>query len=203
MLCPTISPTDTEDIAAELARHGVDSIDAPMSGGPKRAQDGSMSLMVACADVVFAAHQSLLNTLSSQVFKISQRVGDGARMKLCNNLLAGIHLAGAAEVFAMAERLGLDLNTVLQVVAQSSGQSWMASDRMPRALAADFAPRAHMSLLAKDTRLALDMAAAAGLTNTLGGPAAAAFAGAITMGLADLDDAALLAWARAQLDYAS
>jgi 3-hydroxyisobutyrate dehydrogenase-like beta-hydroxyacid dehydrogenase len=102
----------------------------------------------------------------------------------------------------MAERLGLDLNTVLQVVAQSSGQSWMASDRMPRALAADFAPRAHMSLLAKDTRLALDMATAAGIPNTLGAPAAAAFAGAITMGLADLDDAALLAWARAQLNYA-
>ena len=57
-----------------------------------------MSLMVACEDAVFAAHEDLLNTLSSQVFRISQRVGDGARTKLVNNLLAGINLVGAAEV---------------------------------------------------------------------------------------------------------
>ena len=81
-----------------------------MSGGPARAADGSMSLMVACLDEVFAQHSPLMkNDLSSKVFRISQRPGDGARTKLVNNLLAGINLAAAAEAMALAGRLGLDL----------------------------------------------------------------------------------------------
>src|SRR5205814_8437780 len=76
MLCPTIAPQDVEDIARELATRGVDTIDAPMSGGPTRARDGSMSLMVACADAVFAAHDDLIAAISGKVFRIGERPGD-------------------------------------------------------------------------------------------------------------------------------
>jgi putative dehydrogenase len=96
------------------------------------------------------------------VFRISQRPGDGARTKLVNNLLAGINLVGAAEVLALAARMGLDLGTTLDVIEQSSGQSWIGSDRMRRAIAGDYAPRAHVTLLQKDTRLAMEAATAAG-----------------------------------------
>lgn len=128
----------------------------------RRARDGSMSLMVACADAVFARTESLLDALSYKVFRISQRPGDGARTKLVNNLLAGINLVGAAEVLALAERMGLDLTTTLNVIAQSSGQSWIGFDRMRRAVEGDFAPRAHVTLLEKDTRLAVEAARAVG-----------------------------------------
>jgi L-threonate 2-dehydrogenase len=196
MLCPTLSPEDVENTAAQLMAHQVPTIDAPMSGGPLRAEQGTMSLMVACEDAVFAAHENLLNTLSSQVFRISQRVGDGARTKLVNNLLAGINLVGAAEVMALAERLGLSLPTTLSVIAQSSGQSWIGSDRMQRALQNDWAPRAHMSLLTKDTALAQQAAHSVGFQGVLGQQAAKAFADASAAGLADLDDAAMLQWLR-------
>lgn len=196
MLCPTLSPEDVENTATQLLTKQVHTIDAPMSGGPLRAEQGSMSLMVACEDAVFAAHESLLNTLSSQVFRISQRVGDGARTKLVNNLLAGINLVGAAEVMALAERLGLSLNTTLSVIAQSSGQSWIGSDRMQRALQNDWAPRAHMTLLTKDTALAQQAAQSVGFQGVLGQQAAKAFADASAAGLADLDDAAMLQWLR-------
>jgi L-threonate 2-dehydrogenase len=196
MLCPTLSPEDVENTAAQLMAHQVPTIDAPMSGGPLRAEQGTMSLMVACEDAVFAAHKNLLNTLSSQVFRISQRVGDGARTKLVNNLLAGINLVGAAEVMALAERLGLSLPTTLSVIAQSSGQSWIGSDRMQRALQNDWAPRAHMSLLTKDTALAQQAAHSVGFQGVLGQQAAQAFADASAAGLADLDDAAMLQWLR-------
>ena len=196
MLCPTLSPEDVENTAAQLMAHQVPTIDAPMSGGPLRAEQGTMSLMVACEDAVFAAHEDLLNTLSSQVFRISQRVGDGARTKLVNNLLAGINLVGAAEVMALAERLGLSLPTTLSVIAQSSGQSWIGSDRMQRALQNDWAPRAHMSLLTKDTALAQQAAHSVGFQGVLGQQAAKAFADASAAGLADLDDAAMLQWLR-------
>jgi len=192
LLCPTIAPQDVEAIAAQLAERGIHTIDAPMSGGPVRARDGSMSLMVAGEDAVVARVQPLLDALSSKVFRISQRVGDGARTKLVNNLLAGINLVGAAEVMALASRMGLDLNRTLYVVEQSSGQSWIGSDRMRRAIAGDLAPRAHMTLLAKDTRLAQEAAAHAGFAGPLGAHASAVFAAAVAAGLEGLDDGALL-----------
>lgn len=191
VLCPTISPQDVEALAAELAARQLHCIDAPMSGGPARARDGSMSLMVACSDAVFSQQQALLGALSSKLFRISQRPGDGARTKLVNNLLAGINLVGAAEVMALARRIGLDLDRTLDVIEQSSGQSWIGSDRLRRAIAGDYAPRAHVTLLEKDTGLALGMAQAAGFAGPLGAAAHDTFVRAHAAGLAGLDDAAL------------
>ena len=196
MLCPTIAPQDTEAVAARLAEQGVATLDAPMSGGPQRAELGTMSLMVAGADAVFERHQDILYVLAQPIFRISQRVGDGARTKLVNNLLAGINLVGAAEALALAERLGLDAERTLQVMAASSAQSWIASDRMPRALGGDFAPRAHMTLLEKDTALAVQAAESAGFTGPLGPLAAQVFARASAAGLAEWDDAAVLTYLR-------
>ncbi len=192
LLCPTISPEDTQNLGQRLSSLGAEPIDAPMSGGPARAEQGTMSLMVACPDSVFEAHQDLLHALANPVFRISERVGDGARTKLVNNLLAGINLAGAAEVLALAQRMGLDLTTTLDVMERSSGQSWIAADRMRRAIAGDYAPRAHMTLLEKDTRLAVEAAQRAGVTPALGTQASAIFAQASAAGFAKDDDAALL-----------
>lgn len=191
LLCPTISPQDVESFAARLAERGVHTLDAPMSGGPARARDGSMSLMLACAQTVYAQQAELLQALSARVFRISEQPGDGARTKLVNNLLAGINLVGAAEAMALAARLGLDLDTTLDVIEQSSGQSWIGSDRMRRAIAGDYAPRAHVTLLEKDTRLALEAARAAGFDGPLGLRASQVFAEAHQAGLAGEDDAAL------------
>ena len=191
LLCPTIAPADVERFAGRLAEHGVHAIDAPMSGGPARARDGTMSLMVACADAVFEANRSLITALSNQVFRISQHPGDGARTKLVNNLLAGINLVGAAEALALADRLGLDPAATLAVIEQSSGQSWIGTDRMRRALAGDLAPRAHMTLLAKDTGLAVSMAQRAACVGPLGEKTAAVFAQALQAGLGAQDDAAV------------
>lgn len=196
LLCPTIAPQDTEALAAALQTLGIGCIDAPMSGGPARALDGSMSLMLAGPDDLLLRHEPLLAALSSQRFHISARAGDGARTKLVNNLLAGINLLGAAEALALADRLGLDLSTTLNVIERSSGQSWIGSDRLRRALAGDTAPRAHMSLLGKDTRLAVEAAQAAGFAGPLGAQTAAAFARAMAAGLTEQDDAALLNWLR-------
>jgi L-threonate 2-dehydrogenase len=138
--------------------------------------------------------------MSSRLFRIGERMGDGARTKLVNNLAAAINLVGAAETLALASRLGLDPARTLDVMEQSSGQSWIGSDRMRRAIAGDFAPRAHMTLLEKDTRLALQAAAQAGFSGPLGGAAHESFAAASAAGLADLDDGALLSWLSAARD---
>ncbi len=192
VLCPTLGPASTEAIAARLGERGIGCIDAPMSGGPARARDGSMSLMVACDPALFERQRALLEALSSKLFRVGERPGDGARTKLVNNLLAAINLAGAAEAIALAERLGLDPARTLDVIEQSSGQSWIGSDRMRRAIAGDLAPRAHTTLLAKDSRLALEMAAEAGFEAPLGRAAAERFRAACAAGYGALDDASLL-----------
>ena len=198
VLCPTIAPESVESFAMRLDALGVDWIEAPMSGGPARARAGTMSLMVACRAAVFERHAALLASLAEPVFRLGERAGDGARTKLVNNLLAAVNLAGAAEALALAERVGLDAKRTLDVIERSSGQSWIGSDRMGRAVAGDFAPRAHTTLLAKDSALALAMARAAGATPRLGAAAAATFASAVAAGHGGADDASLLAFLRAQ-----
>lgn len=192
MWCPTLGPSDVESLAQRLAEQGVDSLDAPMSGGPARARAGTMSLMVAGAATVVQRHQAVLSTLAQPVFDLGERLGDGACTKLVNNLLAGINLVGAAEAMALASQLGLDLPRTLDVVERSSGQSWIGSDRMRRALVHDLAPRAHMTLLAKDTGLAQQAATEAGFEGPLGARVAAVFRAACEGGLSELDDGALL-----------
>src|SRR5690606_12909083 len=108
--------------------------------------------------------------------------------------------AGAAEALALAGQLGLDPALTLGVIERSSGQSWIGSDRMRRALAGEAAPLAHMTLLAKDTGLAVAAGARAGHTGVLGPQAAAVFAAALADGMAGCDDSALLDWMRQHPD---
>ena len=198
MLCPTIAPADTERFAARLSRMGLGCIDAPMSGGPLRARDGSMSLMVACQDAQFDRQQAILGWLSSRLFRVGSKPGDGARTKLVNNLLAAANLGAACEAMLLAERVGLDPRLTLEVIAQSSGQSWIGSDRMARALAADPQVLAQTALLAKDSALAIAMATDSGWRPDIGAQAAALFQAACQSGCAAHDDAQLLSWLRAQ-----
>lgn len=194
LLCPTIAPDDVEALAAQLAAGSWHAVDAPMSGGPARARDGSMSMMVACSDAAFAAASGLLADLSSRLFRVGTKPGDGARTKLVNNLLAAVNLVGAAEALDLARRLGLDEQRTVDVIEQSSGQSWIGIDRLRRYVAADTAVHAHGGLLAKDSALALETARRAGCTPLLGTHAAAVFAAACAAGLDRQDDALLCRW---------
>jgi len=90
--------------------------------------------------------------------------------------------------------MGLDAAATLDVIEQSSGQSWIGSDRMRRAIRGDLVPRAHMTLLEKDTRLALQAAQDVGFDGPLGARARDVFAQASAGGMSELDDAALLQW---------
>lgn len=196
ILCPTLSPDDVQSTGARVEARGASMIDAPMSGGPARAANGSMSLMVACTQTLFEKHEDLLHALADPVFHVGHRLGDGARTKLVNNLLAAINLVGVSEVLNLAQKVGLNPSTTLEVIESSSGQSWIGSDRMTRALKADWKPLAHMTLLAKDSRLALAMADRAGYAAPLGAEAMNAFTQACKSGWADFDDGAMLAFLR-------
>ncbi len=195
-LCSTIAPEDAARLATWIEAAGGAALDAPISGGPARAEAGRLALMLAGADAVLERAEPVLAALADRRFRVSTRPGDGARMKLVNNLLAGINLAAGAEVLALGERIGLDPKIMLAVIGASSGQSWIVDERLPRAFAGDFAPRAHARILHKDLGLALAMAEAAGCKASLGADALALFARTLDRGWGAEDDAVLLRTAR-------
>ena len=196
IMCPTIAPAQTENFASQLQAIGVHMVDAPMSGGPIRAANGTMSLMLAAPAQVLAAQESLLQTLSDKCVFMTHRVGDGARVKLVNNLLAGINLVGACEVMVLAEKMGLDKENALSLIERSSGQNWIGTDRLRRVFAGDTTIGSHMRLLAKDTRLAMEAAQEVGFDGWLGGLTAKAFNDACAQGMTDMDDSKMLEFIR-------
>lgn len=192
MLCSTIAPEDTLAIADRLMKSGLKLIDAPISGGPVRAEAGTMSIMLAGSEDVIAPHQPVLDALSDKIFRLGSRIGDGARYKLVNNLLAGINLVAAAEAIALGVQLGLDSQQLLALMSASSGQSMMLEDRMSRALANDYAPRAYAHILTKDVALGVDMAGKAGRQMPLAAYSLEIFKATLASGYDSLDDAAVL-----------
>ena len=194
----TIAPTDVARLAQRVNETGAMLVDAPVSGGPARAHDGSMSMMVAGSDAALERCAPLFAAIAGTVFRVGTKAGDGAHVKVINNMLAGINLAAAAEAMALAAKAGLDPALVFDVVRASSGASWICSDRMARALAGDYAPRAAARILTKDVGLAVDLAACHGVQAPLAQAARAAFAATVADGLGDLDDAAIYTWNRRQ-----
>lgn len=192
MLCSTIAPEDTLRFAEELAAHGASTIDAPISGGPARAEAGTMSMMLAAEPRLLKRHESILAALSDRQFRISETIGDGAKTKLVNNLLAGINLVAGAEALALGMKIGLEPRKLFDVICASSGMSWIFQDRMARALQEDFAPRAFAHILTKDMTLATAMADASATPTPLGDAALAVFRQTVESGWSDLDDAAVI-----------
>jgi len=193
LLCSTIAPHDMVRFAARLVEHGIATIDAPISGGPARALAGTMSTMLAAPTDVLAPWQALLEDLADKRFVISQVIGDAAKAKLVNNLLAGINLVAGAEALALAEKIGLDPRAMFEVISASSGSSWVFQDRMARALVEDYSPpRAAVHILTKDVGLATALAVSVGHATPLGDAALTRFRQTVASGWSELDDAAVI-----------
>ncbi len=192
LMCSTIAPSDSERFAAELSARGVEMLDAPISGGPARAHAGTLSMMAAGSDAAFERCGPVIDAIASRCFGISDRAGDGSRMKIVNNMLAAANLAAGCEAMAMASLLGLDLAQAAEVVQASSGGSWIFGDRMERALARDYAPRAAARVLLKDVGLFVHAARELGLTAPMAECAREIFSDTVARGYAEEDDAAVL-----------
>lgn len=192
VLSSTLAPEYVTLAAQRLATRSIETIDAPVSGGPLRAESGEMSMMLAAPSATFERCADLLHTLSSKLFRISERVGDGARMKLVNNMIAASNLVAGCEAIALGMKLGLDPQKMLEVIGASSGASWIVPERIARALEQDFAPRAATTLLTKDLTLFLQQARNASFDAPMAHAAYAAFVRAIESGYGGEDDAAIL-----------
>ncbi|MFN0160609.1 MAG: NAD(P)-dependent oxidoreductase [Burkholderiales bacterium] len=189
VMCSTVGPAYARDLATRLAGRGIVLVDAPISGGPVRAEAGTMSMMISGPAAALTRCDPAFRAMSDKRFVISEAPGDGSTMKLVNNLLAAVNLVAGAEAFALAQRAGLDLARVHEVVQASSGASWMIGDRMKRVIDDDHTVAAAMPILTKDVRLAVEMAHQLGARAELGARAHAALQAGVDMGLQHEDDA--------------
>lgn len=196
----TVDPAFPAALAPRLAKCGVALLDAPVSGGPAKAAAGTMTMMVSGDSDALARARPALSAITGRLFALGPRAGDASTFKIVNNLLAAANLAAGAEALALAHAAGLDLMQTFEVIDASSGASWIVADRVPRALAGDYAPRAAAKILAKDIGIAVALAERLGVDAAFARTAQAAFADALAAGCGDDDDAALV---RCALERAS
>ncbi len=196
VLASTLDPDYVAALAPRLAAAGGTLVDAPVSGGPRRAHDGTMTMMIAGEDAACLRCEPVFAAIAGKSFRVGTRAGDAAKFKIVNNLLAAVNLAAGAEALALAAKAGLDPAVVVAVVNASSGGSWIFADRMPRALAGDYAPRAAARILTKDVGIAAAFAQRHGVAAPFAAAAHAAFAATVAAGFGDVDDAAIYEHAR-------
>ena len=151
-----------------------------------------MTMMVSGDPAAFAQVRAVLERITGRLFPLGARPGDASTFKIVNNLLAAANLAAGAEALALARAAGLDLRQVFDVIAASSGASWIFGDRVPRALDGDYAPRAAAKLLDKDVGIAAALADRLGVDAPFTRLARSAFAAAVAAGCGDDDDAVLV-----------
>ena len=197
VMCSTVAPDYTAGLAARLAERGILTLDAPISGGPARAEAGTMSMMLAGPQAAFDLCAAMLPAMSDRRFVIGDQPGQGGTMKLVNNLLAGIHNAAAAEALALGIKAGLDPHKVFDVVMASSGMSWMFGDRIKRLIDGDKQVAAALPILSKDVGLALEMARGLQFPLPVGSAAHQVFLGTLAHGHAMEDDNTLIRYYQA------
>lgn len=132
LLTSTVGAGAVVAAAERLSGRGVALLDAPVSGGAVRAAAGDLLIMVGAPHDVIARARPVLDLLASTVHVVGPRPGDGQIMKTVNQLLCGIHTAAAGEALALAHRLGLELEPVIEVLSAGAAASFMLADRGPR-----------------------------------------------------------------------
>ncbi|MCC2334083.1 NAD(P)-dependent oxidoreductase [Cellulomonas wangsupingiae] len=127
----TVGEAAVVSVAGALAARGILCVDAPVSGGPVRAGNGDLLIMVGADDAALVAAQPVLDAMSSSLTVVGG-IGAGQQLKTVNQLLCGIHTAAASEALALAHRMGLDLDACIEVLGQGAAASFMLADRGPR-----------------------------------------------------------------------
>jgi len=164
MDCSTIDVASARAVIADAAAAGYDMVDAPVSGGIAAAEAGTLTFMAGGTDAAFERAKPFLEQMGKAVIHAGE-AGAGQAAKICNNMLLGATMVATCEAFAMARKLGLDLQTFYDISSKASGQSWSMTSYCPvpgvgpetpadRNYEGGFAA----ALMLKDLRLAMEAA---------------------------------------------
>ncbi len=192
VMCSTVDPNVSIAFEHRLEALGLLYVDAPISGGAAKAASGQMTVMGAARDAAWAKAEPCLNAMAAKVYRLGDRAGNGSKVKIINQLLAGVHIAAAAEAMALGLREGVDAAALYDVITHSAGNSWMFENRMAHVLANDYTPLSAVDIFVKDLGLVLDTARATKFPLPLASTAHQMFMQASTAGFAKEDDAAVI-----------
>jgi 3-hydroxyisobutyrate dehydrogenase len=189
--CATVAPSFAEYLGRRLEERRRLSLDAPVSGGAAKALEGAMTIMASGSDAAFERASPALDAIAAKVYRLGDQPGAGSRIKMINQLLAGVHIATACEAVSFAIKSGIDPNTLYEVICASAGSSWMFQNRVPHILDGDYSPRSAVDIFVKDLGIVLEEGDAAGFPLPITKIAAELFNQASAVGLGREDDAAV------------
>jgi putative dehydrogenase len=188
----TVSPEFAASLGERLQSMGLQLIDAPVSGGVTKAASGELSVMASGAPETFARCEGVFKAIASRVYRLGDKPGQGSTVKMINQLLAGVHIAAAAEATALGLRAGADPAQLYDVICNSAGSSWMFQNRVPHILAGDYTPLSAVNIFVKDLGIVLDYARQNVFPLPLSAAAHQMFLQASAAGLGREDDSAVI-----------
>ncbi|KAI7986264.1 L-threonate dehydrogenase [Camellia lanceoleosa] len=152
IISSTVSPAYVSQLERRLQNEPKDLklVDAPVSGGVKRASMGTLTIIASGTDEALKHSGSVLSALSEKLYVIKGGCGAGSGVKMVNQLLAGVHIASAAEAMAFGARLGLNTRLLFDVITNSGGTSWMFENRVPHMVDNDYTPLSSLDIFVKD-----------------------------------------------------
>jgi len=189
LCCATVAPEAARGLEQRIAEAGHLMLDSPVSGGKVGAHGGTMTVMASGPDAAFAKAQPVLDSISTKVWRLGDAIGVGSTVKMVNQLLAGVHIATAAEAMALGIRAGADPRTLYDVISASAGSSWMWQNRVPHILEGDDTPLSAVNIFVKDLGIVLDQARALTFPLPLAAAAHQLFLAAAANGQGAKDDA--------------
>ena len=192
VMCSTVDPQWSVGLEARLEKTGLLYLDAPISGGAARAAKGEITMMTSGKPAAYAMCGKVLESMSAKVYRLGDRAGMGSTVKIVNQLLAGVHIAAAAEAMALGIRAGVNPADIYEVITHSAGNSWMFENRMAHVLAGDYTPLSAVDIFVKDLGIVLDTARASRFPLPLASTAHQMFMQASSAGHGREDDAAVI-----------
>jgi putative dehydrogenase len=192
VMCSTVDPGWSSALEKRLAEKGILYLDAPMSGGAAKAAKGEITMMTSGHPEAYAKAAGALDAMAAKVYRLGSAAGEGSKVKMINQLLAGVHIAVAAEAMALGLRQGVDPAALYDVITHSAGNSWMFENRMAHVLAGDYTPLSAVDIFVKDLGLVLDTARASKFPLPLASTAHQMFLQAASSGLGREDDSAVI-----------
>ena len=158
LCCATVAPEAAHSLEARIIGAGFLMLDAPVSGGRAGAHAGTMTVMASGSDAAFLKARPVLDAIAGKVWQLGDAAGIGSTVKMVNQLLAGVHIATAAEALALGIRAGAEPRTLFEVISSSAGRSWMWENRVPHILDGDDTPLSAVNIFVKDLGIVLDQA---------------------------------------------
>jgi len=192
VMCSTVDPGWSIALEKRLTEKGILYLDAPISGGAAKAAKGEITMMTSGHPDAYAKVGGALDAMAAKVYRLGPAAGNGSKVKIINQLLAGVHIAAAAEAMALGLRQGVDPASLYEVITHSAGNSWMFENRMAHVLAGDYTPLSAVDIFVKDLGLVLDTARASRFPLPLASTAHQMFLQAASAGFGREDDSAVI-----------